>query len=213
MYNAVPSYAKLAERGYVTAIIQHRESEIAKFPAQVEDIVNAVDFLRKKQNEQPWRNFRMDMSRLFLMGNSSGGHIALMTALMSANNMTESLNISGVIAESAPTDMFMCGKNHSGTHTKALLGVDDIPDGLDSAKRAGCDMYIAPNIPLPPMLLMHGTADSEVDIEHSRRLYKKLTDAGKNVQLYEIEGAGHGGSVFWSSEILDIIEKFIGSCQ
>lgn len=111
MYNCIPALAKLAERGFAVASVQYRESKIAPFPAQVEDVHRAIHYIA----EQLAKLFHIDMARTFLMGNSSGGHIALLTALRQAAgiaDVSELLNfpICGVIAESAPSDLFLCAK-------------------------------------------------------------------------------------------------------
>lgn len=108
MYNSIPAYSKLAERGFVTAVVQYRESRITKYPAQVEDIEHAVQFLISKAED-----FHIDAGKIYLAGNSSGGHIALMTAFRKANGIydaggADAFQLQGVIAESAPADLFMC---------------------------------------------------------------------------------------------------------
>ncbi len=45
MYNDIPQYAKLAERGFVVAAMEYRESDIAAFPAQIEDVCHALQFI------------------------------------------------------------------------------------------------------------------------------------------------------------------------
>lgn len=45
MYNSLPCYSHLAERGVVFAAVQTRESELAKYPAPLIDIKNAIRFL------------------------------------------------------------------------------------------------------------------------------------------------------------------------
>lgn len=216
MYNSIPSYSKLAERGFVTAIVQYRESNIAKYPAQVQDINKAVQFLITKSEE-----FHIDTDKIFLAGNSSGGHIALMTAFRKANGIIDEENrcpftIRGVIAESAPSDIFMCAAAKMPDFmprdfrpSRDLLGVNEISDNIELAKEAGCQMYINADVPLPPVLLFHGKEDNQVHVEQSRQLYAQLHAAGKRVDYYEIAGCGHGGAVFWTEKVLDIIEQFI----
>lgn len=216
MYNSIPAYSKLAERGFVTAVVQYRESKIAKYPAQVEDVNRAVLFLLSKAEE-----FHIDTRKVFLAGNSSGGHIALMTALRKANGIADmedppSFEIGGVIAESAPVDMFLCAAKkmpddmpRKNRPTSDLLGVNELSDNIHLAREAGSERYIRPETDLPPILLLHGTEDPQVDIEQSRTLYGQLCSAGKSVDFYELAGCGHGGPVFWTPEILDLIEGFI----
>lgn len=107
MYNDIPQYAALAQRGFVVAAMEYRESDIAPFPAQIEDVCNAVDFLPAIAD-----NFHIDTHRIFLMGNSLGGHIAMMAVLLSAHGSCRTLpNISGVIVESGATDILTCAKD------------------------------------------------------------------------------------------------------
>lgn len=69
-------------------------------------------------------------------------------------------------------------------------------------------MYITKEVELPPVLLLHGTADDIVSIENSRILYRQFLECGKQTEYYEIEGAGHGGAPFWQKEVLDVIDEF-----
>lgn len=216
MYNSIPALSRLAEKGVVVAAVQYRESKIARYPAQVEDVERAVLYLVSKAED-----FHIDTDRIFLAGNSSGGHIALMTACRSANGIKDVKEfrtdlIKGVIGESAPTDIFMCAAKpipdfmpEDFRPSKDLLGVSEITEDLELAREASCKMYIDKDTPLPPMLLLHGTEDCQVDVNQSRYLCDLLTRAGKNVADYEIEGAGHGGAVFWSDTVLNIISGFI----
>jgi len=212
MYNSIPSYSKLAERGYVTAVVQYRESTIAKHPAQIEDINNAILFLLSKADE-----FHIDAGKIFIGGNSSGGHAALMTAMLKAHGkISGNYDIKGIIAQSAPTDLLMCAAEEipdwlpaDFQPVKDLLGVDDVLSNEEPARLASCAPYIAKEVEMPDILLLHGTNDEMVSVDQSRTLYNRLKEAGKSVTYYELDGAGHGGPVFWSGEILDVIDAFI----
>lgn len=212
MYNSIPSYSKLAERGIVTAIVQYRESTIARYPAQIQDINSAIQFLIQKADE-----CHIDIDNIYIGGNSSGGHIALMTALSKVHNMIKgNYDIKGIIAESAPTDILLCAAEKipewmpkDFRPTEDLLGVKDVSANLELARQASCTTYISKEIDIPKVLLLHGTMDCQVDIEHSRQLFTQLKKADKSVSFYEIEGLDHGGPGFWTKEILDIIDSFI----
>lgn len=212
MYNSIPNYSKLASLGYVIAVVQYRESTIAKYPAQVDDIEAAINLLIERSNE-----YHIDINKIYLGGNSSGGHIALMSALRnSAGLMNKTYKIEGVIAESAPTDILLCAEERlpewlpdDFKPTKDLLGVDDVTENIELAKEASCSKYISEDIKLPRILLLHGIDDDQVDVEHSRRLYELIKKTKNKVKLYELEGVGHGGQAFWSKNVLEIIEDFI----
>jgi len=212
MYNSIPSYSKLAERGIVTAVVQHRESTIAPFPAQVHDINYAIGFLMEKAEE-----LHIDINNIYIAGNSSGGHLALMTSLMKAHGIINgAYEIKGVIAESAPSDLILCAAEgipdwmpEDFRPTRDLLGVKQIDENLELAKQASCEMYITRDVTIPRVLLIHGTDDCQVNIQHSRQLFEQLRKVDKDVLFYELEGSDHGGSEFWSKEVVDIIESFV----
>jgi len=109
IYKHIPRYAKLAERGHIVAIMQYRDSTMETFPAQIQDLKAAVRFLVMHKEE-----YRIDESRIFVGGNSSGGHTALLAAMTKAYQKYDTelypdvnYEIKGVIAESAPADMML----------------------------------------------------------------------------------------------------------
>lgn len=214
MYNDIPQYSLLARRGFVFAAMEYRESDIAAFPAQIEDVYHALKFIPSVAE-----NFHIDTTQIFLMGNSSGGHIAMMSVLFNAHGLCNTLpKISGVICESGSTDLLICAKEELPPWMKirpsaVLLGVDKIEGHERLAEKASCSMYISENIELPPILLMHSEYDPIVSVENSRTLYEKLITSKHHVSYYELEGNdAHGGAVYYDSEILDIIQEFCKKC-
>lgn len=210
MYNDIPQYAALAKRGYVVAAMQYRESDIAAFPAQVEDVCNALKFIPSIAE-----NFHIDTEQIFLMGNSSGGHIAMMTVLYSEHGLCDKITkISGIILESASTDILICSKNPlppwmQVRPSAALLGVDKIEGNEELAKKASCEMYITKDIKLPAVLVIHSEFDPIVSVENSRVLHDNLVAARHKVSYYELEGNNaHGGATYYDNEVLEIIQKF-----
>lgn len=216
MHNSLPAYAELAKRGYVVAALEIRESTIAQFPAQLLDVRKALEFFVNKAEE-----FHVDKNRVYLGGNSSGGHIALLTGLKvaadrAAIDSQDVCHIRGLFAESAPTDMLICAKTaipdfmpKDFRPVKDLLGVDNVEAHPDKARAASCEHYIHKEIEIPPILLFHGLQDNTVSVEHSRRLFHLLKEADKEVVYYELVNGEHGGALYWSKEILDIIDDFI----
>lgn len=207
MYNSIPAIAKLAKRGFAIAEVQYRESDLAVFPAQVIDVKRAIRFLYSIAEQ-----FHIDTEHIFLAGDSSGGHIALLTGLTADSNELDDTetgapyNINGIISFYAPTDMFLSRKEGP---IENLLGVNDVSQAPHLAQAASCKTYITKEKTIPPILMFHGKADETVSIENSRNLFALLQKYDKDVEYYEIEKAGHGGAVYWTDEILDIVENFI----
>lgn len=214
MYNNIPQYTHIAERGIFFAAMQYRESDIATFPAQIYDVHNAIDYLIKNADR-----FHINTNRIFLAGNSSGGHIALMASFTKAHGLYLDKNpspyiIRGVIAESAPADLMLCQSEALPSWMKTrpsgdLLGVTSVNANRELAEKASCELYIAKGVKVPPVLLFHGDQDPIVSVEHSRRLYEMLKNNQHAVTYYELQGASHGGAAFWTNCIIDIIENFI----
>ena len=210
MYNDLPQYALLARRGFVIAAMEYRESDIAPFPAQIEDVYNALNFIPGIADL-----FHIDADKVFLMGNSSGGHVAMMSVLFHAHGLCKALpKISGVICESGSTDLLICAKEElpswmSVRPSAVLLGVDTIEGNEELARKASCPMHISEDIELPPILLLHSEYDPIVSVANSRTLYEKLIACHHNVSYYELaENDAHGGAVYYDSVILDIVEDF-----
>lgn len=202
MYNGVPQWAKLAEMGAVVAAVQVRGSTDAAFPAQVEDVLDAMRHLAKDA-----ARWHIDPHRMYLMGQSSGGHIALMTVLREVDALAEApdFTLRGVMAVSAPTDMQLCG----GKPSLDLLGLTSFAEDPAKVREASTGGYISPRMRLPRILLMHGTADEVVPLEHSARLYRQLMTAGKSARFIKLAGVGHGGHAFWQSAVLESVMQFV----
>ena len=52
----------------------------------------------------------------------------------------------------------------------------------------------------PPTIIFHGTKDRIVNCE-GVILYRRMKECGKDVKLYLIEGADHGGNEFWKNRL------------
>jgi acetyl esterase/lipase len=92
-----PIIRGLAERGFVAATVQYRLAPAARHPAQVEDAVAAVRFLR--DHAVQWK---IHPDQVALMGASAGAHLALLAGLPESGRK---LGINAVISISAPTDL------------------------------------------------------------------------------------------------------------
>ena len=170
MYNDIPKLAELAKKGAAIISIEVRESDIAIFPAQVEDIKNAMKCVMRKISEF---DLPFDMNEAYLMGHSSGGHLAMMAVLYNAGGMIKIPNVKGVILESAFSDILICSNAPlpawmSVRPSAVLLGVDSIDGNEEIAYKASCTSLISEDIILPPVLMFHCINDPVVSVENSR---------------------------------------------
>lgn len=179
-----PLYAQL---GYRVASIAYRLAPQYRWPAQKQDLVAALAYL--KANASP---LGIDPNQFILLGRSAGAQIILATAYS-----VQDSSIRGCIACYPPTDMtFDYGTGHSilNAHkiiTQFLGGTpDEIPDIYRDASPL---QLVGPNA--PPTLLAQGTRDELVWIENSRRLRDRLVQFHRPVYLLEMPWATHGFDV------------------
>lgn len=217
-YKRLGVMARLAQRGYVTAILQYRESSIASYPAPVEDAKTGVRFLRMHAEE-----YHIDPENIVIMGDSSGGHTALAAGITAEEDCMDTESYSGVSCSvKAIVDLYgvtdICQKTDFPTTPNQ--GEPDSPEGMliggnnvyEHPELSGpviISNYVKAEKEIPPILMMHGTADDTVSCDQSIRLYKKFLEEGKNVTFYLVENAGHGDIAFWTEKNMDIIDGFI----
>lgn len=217
-YKRLGVMARLAQRGYVTAILQYRESSIASYPAPVEDAKTGVRFLRMHAEE-----YHIDPENIVIMGDSSGGHTALAAGITAEEDCMDTEVYSGVSCSvKAIVDLYgvtdICQKTDFPTTPNQ--GESDSPEGMliggnnvyEHPELSGpviISNYVKAEKEIPPILMMHGTADDTVSCDQSIRLYKKFLEEGKNVTFYLVKNAGHGDIAFWTEKNMDIIDGFI----
>ena len=182
VYQKVGMIARLAQRGYVVAIVEYRHSGIAHFPAQIIDAKNAVRFLRAHADE-----YKLNPSQMFLMGDSSGGQVSSVAGMTAKSGKLdepineESCEVCGIIDLYGAVDVtlpygYPITLNHQKPDSpEGMLMGYDITEHLEEAKAACSKTYV--NEDFPPMLIAHGTKDTMVFCQQSVDLYHALKDA------------------------------------
>ncbi|MEK5235590.1 alpha/beta hydrolase [Paenibacillus sp. FSL L8-0470] len=215
VYSGIPNLSHIAAKGYVVASVEIRDTGIARFPAAVEDVKCAIRFMRRNAEE-----YGVNPDRVAVWGDSSGGHLSLMTGLTMGDYdnglySEQSDEVSAVIDYYGVSDLLTLGKyNHILDHDAA-----DSPEGLfiggkvqehmELAKKAS-PLHQDLNKPLPPFLIVHGDSDQVVHINQSIEMYKALKAHGQSVLFYKVAGADHGPG-FWNPQVLDITGKFLSA--
>jgi acetyl esterase/lipase len=175
----------LARSGYAVADISYRLAPAAIWPAQREDVTQAVAFV--KAHAAGWG---VDATRLVVMGRSAGGQIAEASAFSLGDPA-----IRGVIALYAPADMrfaWQWGRPDDMLNSLQLLRhfLGGTPDSAGPAyDSASAYLMVSPKS--PPTLLIHGTIDTLVWQRQSVRLAAKLSEAGVPNLLVSMPWATH----------------------
>ncbi|MFZ4620628.1 MAG: alpha/beta hydrolase [Bacteroidota bacterium] len=161
----------LASRGYAVASISYRFAPKWKWPAQKEDALAGIAFLKTNA-----ARLGIDASQFVLFGRSAGGQIAE-AAAYSAHDPA----IKGCIAFYAPADMNFAYEHLSSepdildsrTLLQNYLGgsQEEVRNNYDDASP-----YDHVSSDSPPTLLIHGAKDPLTWYRQSERLSKKLTE-------------------------------------
>lgn len=216
VYQHVGQLNYLCKQGFVIAIVQYRESDLAPFPAQIEDTKTAIRFLRKNKEE-----YFIDENNVFLFGDSSGGHVALVSGMNHKNDLFQgnlyldySTQVNAIIdfygvVDITMEDGFPTTENHQQPNSPEgyLIGKKNVLEHLDIALQTNPIHYI--NEDIPPILMAHGTKDRLVAFKQSVNLYQALKENNKEVIFYRMKGADHGGPMFFCDDMLDEVIKFI----
>ncbi|CAN5379587.1 hypothetical protein BH09ACT4_BH09ACT4_04100 [soil metagenome] len=180
------SFGRIAAAGFAVVAADYRLSAEAHFPAQVDDVLAALDWIAAHADE-----YRLDPSRVVLWGGSAGGTLAALAAIRRPT-------VRGVIDWYGPSDLPAMAAFTADKGTGAVgpsredlwLGapVATIPDTAIAASPA---RQVKPG--LPPFFLAHGVDDTDVPPQQSELFAAALRAAGITVSLHLEPGVGH----FW----------------
>lgn len=158
-YGFVADY--LRSRGAVVVVVGHPLYPDQTFPGFIDDAEQAVKWTR-----QNIKKYGGDPTKIILAGHSSGGHIALITALKNQNA------VFGCIPVATPNEI---SKKRYGKIFKDVFkaGAEKPTHYIKDAKTPG------------NFLLIHGRRDQIVSINDSILINKKLRQTGHKTSLVE----------------------------
>jgi acetyl esterase/lipase len=173
---------KVAARGYVVMNISYRLAPKYHFPAPVQDVTQAVTWLRKNAQVN---NVRAD--RIGAWGYSAGAHLAAMAGLLSPGDkgFVEGTRVQAVVGGGTPVDVRYY---KTSPLTNALMGVS-YEKNPELWREASPLAFVSPDD--PPTFLYHGTFDYTVSVKNSEALYEALNTAHVPTELYTMRGLDH----------------------
>ncbi|MFQ5676689.1 MAG: alpha/beta fold hydrolase, partial [bacterium] len=201
----------LAGKGYVVASLNYRLAPDSRYPAPIEDITQAIAYLKTHAAE-----FVLDPTRIILLGRSAGAQLALQVAYTARDPA-----IRGVVSFYGPADLYY-GYTHPANplviDTRGVLesflggNPDEVPEVYQEASP-----YQHVDASTPPTLLVHGARDELVSPEQSRRLAARLRENSVPHVYLELPWATHACDFNLSgpSGQLSVyaIERFLGAVK
>jgi acetyl esterase/lipase len=207
--------AGFIENGYALASIDYRFATTAKFPGNLQDCIQALQYLNDNADK-----YKLDKERIALIGFSAGGHLASLMAL-AHNNKVKDFYVSGkpatfkvkaVLDFYGPSDLLMMtAKNNPDIATDAisiLLGASALKRP-DLAKRASPVTYVDKDD--PPFFIVNGEKDESVPYQQSVVLKSYLDLAGVRNEIIIVKDAPHYGEMFDAEEIRNKLFTFLAT--
>jgi acetyl esterase/lipase len=181
---------ELVRHGYIVACANYRLAPRYKFPAQIEDLHYALDFLQLNA-----AIYGIDPDRIGLMGDSAGGQLAALLGL-TCNNRTlepgceccsQPFRIKAVADLYGPSDLTAKFERDRDMLMEHVFATCD-PES-EIIKEASPINHVTAEA--PPFLLIHGEEDEVVLASQSMDMYRALESAGVPASLVIVENAGH----------------------
>jgi acetyl esterase/lipase len=200
----------LASAGYLVVAIDYRHAPAHHWPAQIEDVDDALRWVVAHATD-----FDGDTSRVVLLGRSSGAHLATYAAWI-----TSPIHLRGVVSLYGPADLVTAYQFpprpdpiHVRAVEEALIGgtLAQLPAKYADASTITHLASLAH--PPPPTLLMYGRRDHIVEAKYGAGLRAALTRAGGDVTYLELPWADHAFDEVFSGPSSQIsmyyIERFL----
>jgi acetyl esterase/lipase len=184
----------LLNAGFMVISVNYRLAPDYLMPAMIEDVKCAVRSFRAHASE-----LNIDPNMIGVWGSSAGGHLAAMLGTsgdVARFDVGEYLDVSSRVQ--AAVDMFgpadfltmPAQKSHTGEETLNEVVFGTIDRSLPIFAAASPVTYISADD--PPILILHGDADTSIPLSQSQDFYDKLKAAGVDATLVVVKGGEHG---------------------
>ena len=195
--------------GYAVVAVSYRLADVAPAPAAIEDVRCAMQWVMTHSAD-----YNIDPGRLITAGESAGGHLALMGALLDADDGFDAtcagrrvpraravLNVAGVTdVEDLVSDMTASPEVD---WPFALTWIGQAPDVMVRARRTSPISWVRTHA--PPVFTAHGDVDTLVPFAHALTLHRALDAAAVPNELVTLAGRGHGD--FSAAEWLRVVHR------
>jgi len=183
---------ELASKGYVAMAINYSLSDDAKYPTAVEDIEDALKFLKKHRKE-----FSLNKNKTAIGGNSAGAQLATLVGVK--NKVQAIVNIDGIVS-------FIHPESEEGTYASYWFGATK-SQNFELWKEASPLEYVSKKT-APTIFInssqprFHGGRDDMIKILAKNKIY---------YEVHEIKDSPHSFWLVepWFDETLKYVVEFL----
>ncbi|AEQ51265.1 alpha/beta hydrolase [Pelagibacterium halotolerans] len=212
---AMNIFDALHAEGYAVARISYRLSGEGRFPMQLHDCKAAIRYLRKNA-----ALFGIDERRIAVLGESAGGHLAMLLGLETPPEFEGTVGVEGYSSRVHAVIDWYGITNFRSLDAQRLANSPFVHDAADSAsthllggaisarpeaaRDASPLTWVSKNA--APCLIQHGTGDIVVPPGQGDEYFAALGAAGVPAEIMRIEGADH---CFVGADTRPIADKVI----
>jgi acetyl esterase len=174
----------LTEAKFTWFTIDYRGLLAGSYPIWVEDVERSIRWVKAHATE-----YKGDPGRVALIGESFGGYLVM----LATGRATKETKVNATVVFYGPfLDMEAIAKKsgHVAPVQMKVYGIQKEEDAPKILREASVTTYLKPG--LPPLLLVHGTADEKVPYAGSMGAQKRLTAIGVSCELISVTNAPHG---------------------
>lgn len=182
--------SRLRQEGYAVIAVEYRTlTSTLNLPENILDCQDAIRFVRKVSS-----GYGFDSENIGLWGTSAGGHLALLAA-----TTDPTVEVAYVVTYYTPVTLPALMETQSlldDEVVESLFGATDVKESIE-ALLIQAD-YFSPITHVEaidfPLLMVHGTADMIVPVEHTKMMAEAMVLSSKEhfCNTLFIEDAGHG---------------------
>lgn len=184
---------QLAQNGYYVFNITYRMAPDWTYPAPLDDVRAALDWMEENATEQG-----IDSERIAVFGYSAGGYAGSLAALTD-----ERKRVKAVVVGGAPSDLTYYSE---GDLIRDFLGgtLEEVPELFHEASPVN---HVNPSS--PPFFLYHGDEDTLVKPDHLREMAVELKANGVPHEIHWIRGKGHIRAFLFPDGAIEAAIRFL----
>jgi acetyl esterase/lipase len=200
------------QAGYVVITADYRHLPDVSLPEIISDTRAAIRWMYLNSEK-----YKIDTNRIFVSGESAGGHLALMVGALSESDLfppdslplDRKLKVAGVINWFGVADLVHASETWDQKYINTVAGKDSL-DPIPLFKKCSPVTYI--NKSTVPILTIHGSEDKAANYDQAILLNKLLDSTGTKHAFWTIQGKKHGDfTPIEMTEATQQIWKFIHS--